>query len=172
MSIKWEEASLSVIHTAEDMIKKYHPHLGEAIILFMYRSEPASSGGRDVFAKTSKVAAQMRALLDEADFIIWVSKPDWERNASPWREALIDHELCHCMMVDGEAAIRPHDVEEFFQIIERHGYWNTTLKCLMLAQQAALPGMETEANKPGRVFTMSPDRMTVEVKSFGAIEEG
>ena len=171
MSIKWEEASMSVIHTAELIIGKYHPHLREATILFMFRSEPAASGGKDVFAKTSKVSAQMRALLDEADFIVWVSKPDWEKNAEAWRDALIDHELCHCIMVDGEAAIRPHDVEEFFQIIERHGYWNATLRGLQIAYQPPLNGIGTET-KSGRVFTMSPDRMNVEVKSFTVTEEG
>lgn len=172
MSITWEEASQSVIHTAEDMIKKYHPHLREATIVFMFRSESSSSGGKEVYSKAAKVTAQMRALLDEADFIIWVSQPDWEKNNTAWREALIDHELCHCLIVDGEASLRPHDVEEFLEIINRHGYWNATLKELQVAYQEVLPGIIDSETKFGRVFTLSPDRMNVEVKSFNVAEEG
>ncbi|MDI6770117.1 MAG: putative metallopeptidase [Anaerolineales bacterium] len=127
MAVIWSEASSSVLSTAQDLIDRYHPHLKKARILFVFRSEAAKSNGRRIFGHAAKVSPQMRILLDDADFIIWISEHDWEANSAAWREALIDHVLCHCLYFQGECSIRPHDVEEFAEIVERHGLWNTEL---------------------------------------------
>ncbi|MBN1348392.1 hypothetical protein JXJ21_03220 [candidate division KSB1 bacterium] len=129
MTIEWSEASQSVIHIAMEMIEKYHPHLKEANIAFVYRSEAATNKGRKVLAQVSKFPIRLIPLLDEEyDFLIWVSKEDWEKVSDDIREALIDHELCHCKGNKFAGwSIVGHDFEEFTQIIERHGFWNADL---------------------------------------------
>lgn len=44
------------------------------------------------------------------------------------RVALVDHELCHCTVnEDGVPTLLHHDVEEFGQVVERHGLWKPDL---------------------------------------------
>jgi len=144
--IEWEEASPSVIHVAEELIEKYHPWLKEARIGFVYRDKAQKSKGRLVLARAQTVPAKLQVYL-EYDFLIWVSKEDWEgKLTDAQREALIDHELCHCARDDSGAwTIRPHDVQEFWQVIERHGLWSFDLlrgrDVMERAVQGGLPGV-------------------------------
>lgn len=162
MSIFWSEADHSVISTAQELIHQYHPALRDVSILFMFRSEPASNGGREVYASTEKISPKMRALLNNADFLIWVSDTDWTAHDSKWREALIDHQLMHCCVGDdGKTYIRPHDIEEFNVIIERHGHWNMEVyqveQSLSQYRQSMLVGIEEIECRTieGKVFTIS-----------------
>lgn len=146
MTIEWEEASPSVIHTAEELIEKYHPWLREARIGFVYRDKAQKSKGRMILAQAQTVPAKLQVYL-EYDFLIWVSKENWEKYADVQRLALIDHELCHCVRDDGVWTIRPHDIQEFWQVIERHGLWNNDLRqgreVMEQAIQRPLPTLST-----------------------------
>lgn len=54
------------------------------------------------------------------------------------RIALIDHELCHCEVDDdGNLYARPHSIEEFTEIIERHGLWKGDVKEFARAAKTA-----------------------------------
>ena len=132
MPTEWIEASPDVIETAQELIASHHPHLADVRIVFMCRSEPALASGKTVYGNTQKVNAQMRLLLDDADFIIWVSRHEWENKTRAWRKALMDHCLCHCQVIDdGEKttyAIRPHDIEEFHAVISRHGAYTLDIQ--------------------------------------------
>jgi hypothetical protein len=182
MAIEWEKltsANNDVLTTARDLINLHHPDLHEANILFMFRSEPANSGGKVAYAGAEKTSSKTRALTDDADFIIWVSEHDWKSKNQAWREALIDHQLCHCCAVEdgGETtySIRPHDIEEFHAVIQRHGAYTLDITgtdvAIEQAKQAqlmftfdklseALEGISV-ATPPRRGRTY-----TVEVKSF------
>lgn len=160
MPVIWEEASPTVMSTAQYLIQNYHPDLGEANILFMFRSEPAMVAGRVAYAKTQKVSPQMRTLLDDAHFIIWVVKEAWEAKPEEWRQALLDHELQHCGMDDDGPFLRPHDIEEFQIIIERHGLWNVDLiKTANAIRQLSLLPAGTEITYRGKVFTTDPSKL-------------
>ena len=39
------------------------------------------------------------------------------------RIALVDHELCHCRVAKGKLKMRAHSIEEFTDIVRRHGLW-------------------------------------------------
>lgn len=166
MAIFWEEASPSVLSTARELIDQFHHDLQEANIVFLFRSEPAMVAGKIAHAKTSKVSPQMKALLDDADFIIWVSKPIWEGQGEKTRMAIMDHELSHCGIEDGVPYLKPHDVEEFKAVIDRHGLWNYDLlkmgEAIKKHQQFALPGVDTVSiTHKGRTETISAEKLSL-----------
>lgn len=133
---EWFEVEQDVLDIAEDLIDKYHGPLREARIAFIFRDVAQESGGRKVLGQASKISDKMKAILDY-DFLIWISHEDWVTFPYKHRQALIDHELCHCKfdIAEGKASMRPHDIEEFQEIIDRHGFWSESLR-------AAVPAIE------------------------------
>jgi hypothetical protein len=119
---EWEEAAPSVIHTAETLVKKYHPELRFARLGFVFHDQARRTGGRLVKSGVNKVQAKDQVFM-EFDFLIWVSKEDWEgKMTDEEREIILDHELTHCARhpSTGVWIIRPHDIQEFYSIIERY----------------------------------------------------
>jgi hypothetical protein len=134
--ITWSEAPQSVIHTAEEIIRQFHPWLNDARIAFVMRSEAQKRGPRMILGQTSKVPEKMHPYL-EYDFLIWLSEKDYEGMSDAQREALIDHELCHCaknLVTDGWK-LREHDIQEFAIIISRHGLWTEDLRRMDKAKE-------------------------------------
>jgi hypothetical protein len=160
MSIEWLEADPSVISTAQEIIQKYHPDLMEALIGFVFRSEAGKSLNKFIVAKACKVDRKLRPFLDDDyHFFIWIDQETWERISTEQRQALIDHELCHCTMLDMEPKFRAHDIEEFRVILDRWGLWNYDLvssqkELLKASRQLTLPLDESP-----RVSALSPERI-------------
>ncbi len=163
MAVDWTQADERVIELAQRIIRENHPRLLDARIGFLFRSEPGSSKGRMVIAQAKKIPASLKAVLD-LDFIIWISRPDWLKYMPEQREALIDHELCHCggSELDGWH-IRGHDVEEFVEIIERHGLWQDDLMRTAEAIQEHLPGLEVAREPSGKVVAVRPEHVMDQV---------
>lgn len=172
MAIFWTEASESVLSTARELIAEHHAELENARIGFMFRSEPAVSMGYPVYAKTSVVSKQMKALI-EFDFLIWVHDISWGQWDERRRKALIDHELCHCVASEVqdhpgvyEFSLRGHEIEEFPEIIERYGFWSLPLilhgERMKGALQNALPGIIEVKGFVG----------AVPVEKLGAVDPG
>ncbi|PKN85929.1 MAG: hypothetical protein CVU46_09600 [Chloroflexi bacterium HGW-Chloroflexi-8] len=109
----------------------------------------------------------MKALLDDADFIIWVSKIIWEGQGEKTRMAIMDHELSHCGIEDGTPYIKPHDVEEFKDVIDRHGLWNADLlkmgETIKRRYQLVLPGVvdTISITHKGRTETISAEKLSI-----------
>jgi hypothetical protein len=59
----------------------------------------------------------------------------WNLFNDAQRAALIDHELCHFRKnkETGAYDARGHDLEEFNEIVERHGIWDLTVRDFLLA---------------------------------------
>lgn len=167
MTITWEEASQSVLSLANELVREYHPELLPANILFLFRSEPSQSGGRLILGKASKVSSQMKVLLDDADFLIWLSKPDWEAKSDDLRRPLLDHLLEHCTIdeVSGNCIIRNPEINEFRSIINRHGLWSFELVRIgevFKNLQAKLPMIDEsniERSPVGKNFTISGSQL-------------
>jgi hypothetical protein len=123
---KLSEASSEVIHIAERLIDKHHPHLRDAKIGFVFQDPAPSSGGRDVLGKAQKVTSLMQVYLNY-DFIIVLAEIEFIALSTERRVALIDHQLCHLAKEDGMYKLRGHDIEEFHAVIQRHGFWNADL---------------------------------------------
>lgn len=128
MPVQWSKVSPDVIAIAVELISFYHPHLEDARIAFIFRSEPQQSGDHLVLGQASKVADKLKSLMPY-DFIIWIARPNYDAMREVQQKALIDHELCHCVgdKVIGWS-IKRHDIEEFQDIIDRYGLWSANLR--------------------------------------------
>lgn len=126
MSEKWIEVPNSVLLLAQELVREYHPDLKEARIGILFRETISYSKGMPVLGHAQKTTEMMQVYLDY-NFIIWIAADAYASLDENQRKALIDHQLCHCTMVDGIASLVGHDIEEFQSIIKRHGLWNTDL---------------------------------------------
>ena len=122
MATEWREAPGLVIEMATAIIAEHHPHLLDARIAFIMRSEAPLANGRYTMGKARKVSTEQQVHMP-FDFVIWLAEDVWNRLTGLQKQALIDHELSHCMWDGFVASIRGHDVEEFTHIIERYGFW-------------------------------------------------
>lgn len=130
MATEWEVAPQEVIDLAEKLIEKHHPKLRSARIGILFRSEAPIRNGKLTLGKASKVTPRWKPLLEEPlDFVIWLAADVWlDELDSRQRKALLDHELCHCTLGDNGWTTRPHDIEEFNEILERYGPWRDDLR--------------------------------------------
>lgn len=87
------------------------------------------------------------------DFTVALNYDAWQRFGEAQRAALMDHELMHCQVAvdeDGEerrdalgrvvCRVRGHDIEEFRDVVSRHGLWKEDLEkfarsCLAAAEK-------------------------------------
>lgn len=124
---EYSSVNQEVVDIAKEMIEKHHKSLENARIAFLFRAEAQMKNGRAVLGTASLVGAKWRPLLkDKYDFLIILAADFWlDILDNRQKRALIDHELCHCIftMPEGKASIRNHDVEEFYEVIQRHGDW-------------------------------------------------
>ena len=117
-----------------------HEHLKKARIAIAWNlSWKPDADERLVLGKCKK-GADLERQMHGFDFVILLNKDIWQKSLEKFgnklKRALMDHELCHaqvCRDSDGEIKkddqgricyrIRKHDLEEFREIIERHGIW-------------------------------------------------
>jgi predicted metallopeptidase len=150
--VTWSEASPSVLHIAQDLIKTVLPILAaeQVNIAFVFRSVAQKQGERYILGQCTKVPAKFQPYL-EYDYIIWLSEEDYMSMDDRAREALIYHELLHCKynFEAGSWGIRPHDIQEFSQVIERYGIWSPDVRKVKDAidkyEMQTLPGLMHDA---------------------------
>lgn len=157
--VTWSEAPQSVIHFAENLIKNFHPILDTARIAFVFRSEAQKQGERYILGQCTKVPAKMQPYL-EYDYVIWISEEDYMKMDDLQREAIIDHELCHCKYGVSGWTIRPHDIQEFSVVVERHGIYSGDVRRFANAveqyKQSGLPGSyEVTISGAGQVVSLT-----------------
>lgn len=132
---------------AEQLIKMHHPHLldamDEELIGYFFRD-----GNADWAGKAKKCTAFERYVTGKLLFV-FINSDSWGAMKPDQRKALVDHELCHFTrnsfkeydtekkewIITYEDAhdpknwgIRDHDVEEFSEVINRHGLWETGIE--------------------------------------------
>lgn len=150
MAVEWIQVDGEVIDLAKDVIEKWHPDLAEASIAFVFRSEAPVTNGMITYGQAQRIKPEHQLLGLDHDFLIWLAQDRWYGLTEAQKVALIDHELCHCMITaKGEAKLQPHDIQEFACIIERHGFWWPNPERFIEAVQAAMPMMELK--RSGRV---------------------
>lgn len=145
------QLGLFLINTLET-----HVDLQQARVAYIFRDEEITSGGRLVLGSAHLPRLQGSAakhwgrfvewslfqlLGFEPTFVIFIDSHAWEGLDARGKLALVDHELHHCAQkydadgspkfnqVTGEPlwTIRPHDIEEFNEVIRQHGTWNEGL---------------------------------------------
>lgn len=132
-----------------------HKRLKDVRVEYVFRDKAQKSKGRVVLGTAQKLTGlsafladdEQSAELADADpfFVVVIAYDVWERLDEKMRRALVDHELCHCTVeYDDEGApklaTKGHDLEEFAQIIERHGLWSSNVAQFgsVVAEQLAL----------------------------------
>lgn len=112
-------------------------------------------------------ASDLDRELAPYDFVVILREDFWTSPAvdDKQRRALLDHELCHASVKydkDGEPArdakdrviyrIRKHDIEEFSEIVARHGTWKRDLEsfaaALKIGQRQRELDIEVEVRAP------------------------
>lgn len=163
MTVEYERAP-EVAKIAKGVIKDHHRHLTEVRIEYVFRDKHQTSNGKEVWAKTRKVAGlhaylsaesvQVDAEPGEPFFVIELAKDIWQILNKDQREALVDHELSKCSAEfndDGDVAlkVKSHDLEEFRGVVERRGLWRPDVtEFLRAAKSADLFDMLDEAAGP------------------------
>ncbi len=133
---------------ADRLIAANHAHLKSASICYVMKLDesgqdkplkPPRDGKHRKIASARKVPA-LYLELTGFDFIILVDQKVWDRLSLEQQEAVVDHELCHCRYDEKGWYVADHDVQEFRAILERHGFWQDSLREFVeAAQQQKLP---------------------------------
>ena len=127
----WEAEEAEKI--GKKLIKENHtPRLASAGIIYLFKKKMKHLG--TATKRTQKDLLVNEILGVECDFIITINWPSWIVMEDHQKSALIDHELTHCTYTDrkGELvpALREHDLEEFREIVDRHGLWHGGLNSM------------------------------------------
>jgi hypothetical protein len=143
--------SEEIAKIARDLIYDYHTDLAVARIRYLFRSETATSKGKEIWGKARKVSGLNAWLAGEEStyegteplpfFVIEISEPVWRKLDDKGKRALVDHELMHCDidLDSGKYNIVPHDLEEFNSIVRRHGLWRADVEFFVKAANEKLP---------------------------------
>lgn len=128
---KYRRVDEEVVRLCEQIVEAHHPDLQHARIGLLFRSGTWKSKGRTRWGQAQKASGKIRALAGDIDFLVTLNEDVWfDELDNAQRRALLDHELCHCAfdVVELKASTRGHDVEEFAEIIRRHGVWDSSLR--------------------------------------------
>jgi hypothetical protein len=127
------------------LVGKYHTHLQEydVLVRYWFRDDTPKKNGALVLGTCERVTgkAKMHAKQELDFFLIIISEPQWEKLDDTQRMALVDHELAHAWCEYDEEkeelvlSLRPHDLEEFGDIVKRYGLWKQDITQFMVAAQ-------------------------------------
>lgn len=155
-----------VYSVMDQLIASHHEHLvdSEADIALIWWLKPSYAAGKLKLGMAAKATDVQNALIGLTSkkssgyqFVIFLSASAWEKFTPDQREALMDHELCHCFAELEEQnergnggwkfKLRKHDLEEFGEVVQRHGLWIKDLQDFMeVAKDAATPNLFTDQN--------------------------
>ena len=126
-----------------DITDKHHEHLSEAKIALAWRKTTNSDADGKLLLGRCKKCSDLEREAHGFDFIIVLNKEFWhdKETTDAKRRALLDHEVTHAQVSRDEEGeekrdefgrkvyrIRKHDIEEFREIVERHGLWKGDLE--------------------------------------------
>lgn len=150
-----------------ECVEAHHPHLAEAKFALAWQRGMKADKDDNLTLGRCRKASDLSRELAEYDFIILLNEEAWQELYPDQRKALIDHELTHAQVTldeDGEVKldergrpvwrIRRHDIEEFKEIIERHGLYKSDLEAFVkaaLAQKKTPLFPEEEKSVAGKV---------------------
>lgn len=143
----------------DEIVGDHHPELEEARIAIAWRHGwKADADGRCVLGQMKK-ASELDRQLHQWDFVILLNAEVWTsvEFSEAQQRALLDHELCHGAIArdaEGETRhtpegqivyrIRKHTIEEFHEIVERHGQWKGDIQTFVdRAMKAGVPEQMT-----------------------------
>lgn len=145
----YKPATDEMMDAVRRVARRNHVRLKGLHLAVVQQDKASKSKGKTRLAFCTRPSAVTRPLLERKDtaFIICIAADEWNRANVATRVAIVDHELCHCGVGDAGPYIRPHDYEEFAEIVGRHGFWRQDLAEKAI-RQAALDLPETDGEEP------------------------
>ena len=120
---------------AEPLITAHHEALRTAPIRYLFTLKPRKHQGRLTWGSLQLVGglhAYLSTENTETYFVMLIDHERWIALSEEQRQALVDHELCHGTMTPaGHWALRTHDLEEFAEVLARHGLWRKDIEGFM-----------------------------------------
>jgi hypothetical protein len=140
-----EAGELNAVYALlNELVLAYHPELAEANIALAWLYDVKPDRDAHLTLGWARKASDLDRQLHKFDVIIALNFEWWkdENVTDRQKKALLDHELCHIRPVknpeDDSVKIdehgntvwyaRKHDVEEFREVIERHGVYKDDLE--------------------------------------------
>lgn len=149
----------------DQLVAKTHKHLAEGKFAFAWRfGWKADSDGRIKMASVKK-GSDLDRELNGFDFVILINHEVWNSGAFKTDQmiALIDHQLCHCQVsIDSSGEkktddqdrivyrLRKHDIEEFRDVVARHGCYTDDLQEFFESIKNNLPLFPEDDDKPAK----------------------
>lgn len=126
--------SIEYESVCERLIENFYPFLQGVEVVCVLRSSFFHDCKRTV-ARIEKVSGMKAYLWTKRDgaqdqfFLIQLVAPLWNELKEPQQIAVLDHELCHIELDEekGFLTLRKHAIEEFPEIVERHGAYHDGL---------------------------------------------
>lgn len=143
--VEWIE-SQELEELARTLIARYAEmnHLRDYKIRVLWKAEGGGSKGRVLYGRCSKPSG-MTSYFALCDWVIWLAADNCReaRFTDHQVEALLYHELKHCVLVGKESkpGLVGHDFEVFGDELRRYGFWNDGRAALKRAVQGAFTGM-------------------------------
>ncbi len=164
---------------AANIIYEWHPHLVGVAIAFIIKAPgndgaenpktaKAPRGGKALKLGSAAAVSEKYQLITDRDyeFIIELNGQYWDRLELDQQQALIDHELCHCRKDGDGFYLADHDLEEFRQIVRRHGFWKPDIQAFCEEAQPLFdkPGIQRRIITPplGSVVVCGGEEIRVE----------
>jgi hypothetical protein len=146
----------------EDVRRLSHSTLEAARIALVWENRVLADRDGHLVLGRARKTSKVDRLFREHDFTILLNKATWAEFPEPIRRALLDHELCHCgarTTGKGETVyyVRKHDLEDFHEVVRRHGIWTNNLKAFI---EAALGREQLD------IFNPKGRKLTCEAKAF------
>lgn len=138
---------------AEKVIAAHRRDLFNVNFVFIFKEKASKKGGKIVIAKVRKVRAKEKIAYDsDVDFVIEIGHNAWEELNDKQKEAVIFHELCHCLVDENEEgekelSILPHEIEEFADVIEVYGLYTFDIQKFVEKALKSDTGSKKEINK-------------------------
>lgn len=131
---------------ALSIIEVNYPLLKMLKIAYVFREEAPISDGKVTCGMAVRVDDRNWS-LHKFDAMIEIGKDVWDEAEEDFKNALMDHELAHIgirLDEDGQPAMdektgrlkvfmRKHDIEEFEEVLERHGAYHKGLRDFLVA---------------------------------------
>jgi hypothetical protein len=150
---------------AKQIIAQNRSNLSILKFTYVFRPEAAVTDGHVIAGMCVKVDDRNWS-IHKSDFIIEIAKDVWEEASDEFKLAIVDHELGHAgihMDEEGQPKMdersgrirtfcRRHDIEEFEDVLERHGLYHKGLRDFMSAF-----AVRKEREKRGRRSDPDPD---------------
>jgi len=153
--ISWTEDGISLERTGEPrqivkrLIAECHGHLAMCRILVVWRRDAKKRKERRILAFVTKTQPYVRLLANahahaaaelhgessahvpvDPQIILDIALEQWLEASDAEKLALIDHELCHIVLKNGDFQLEDHDIQEFSAVVGRRGAYRDDLRRL------------------------------------------